>query len=611
VKFYETFHVHVQVKKGSKNELYRGLQCDKEAVRSMVDNPDVAETYEGADTLPFSETYEYIIITNSTLQSEFERLTDHKAFYVDGTNVYTVSWIYSNYSGVDNQEKIRNFIKDMYTNNGTKYVLLGGDVSVVPYRGFYISCYGYTDTDMAADMYYAHLDGTWDNDSDGRYGEPGEEDWYAEVAVGRAPVETVAETQNFVSKVYLYEKNAKPEKVQFHQARVQSGNSPDSTCLAYNCDDWVPSGWTMNYLFEEDGHISKDDWRAAWASNPLIFQHMGLGIDCTCYEINHEVGGKVTWCCSDVSTLTNTFWPWHTSPACFVGDFTYSDCLAEYYVNDDCGAIACYMNVNYGWCSTMNACQYSGEFCEMQFRALFSDGKEKFGDLLNQSKSYMVASAQTSCAYRWCFYAINLTGDPEIPSVTKRLCIEITNPEDGSEVSGTVTITAVTFDCITEVEFWVDKNKNGIVDGSDLYYKDYEEPFQCEWDTTTYSEGKEFTVTALGYSSGMFRCYDTVTVTINNHCITSPDDRSRICRGESVSITTSAAAGIDTVKFYLIWIVNDSANSSLLCTDTAAPFQCNWDTTSYSAGWYTIRAEAYSSGSLKNVDQILVKVVIC
>jgi hypothetical protein len=38
VKFYPKLHVYVHVGKGEKNELYRGLPCDKEAVRDMVDN---------------------------------------------------------------------------------------------------------------------------------------------------------------------------------------------------------------------------------------------------------------------------------------------------------------------------------------------------------------------------------------------------------------------------------------------------------------------------------------------------------------------------------------------------------------------------------------------
>ena len=39
--------------------------------------------------------------------------------------------------GQDNPEKIRNFIIQEYQGSGVEYVMLGGDVEVVPYRGFY------------------------------------------------------------------------------------------------------------------------------------------------------------------------------------------------------------------------------------------------------------------------------------------------------------------------------------------------------------------------------------------------------------------------------------------------------------------------------------------
>ncbi|MBU7011439.1 MAG: hypothetical protein HXS46_12185, partial [Theionarchaea archaeon] len=256
VKFYEKMTVEVQFGKSMKNKLYRGLAGDKADVASIVDNPRVTSTYSDGGT-PLA-TEEYIIITSSSLTSTFQELADWKAGFVSGATVYDTTYIYNNYSGTDNQTKIRNFIIDKYTNNGTKYVLLGGDTGVVPYRGFYISSGGYTDSDMAADMYYGHLDGNWNNDGDSRYGEPGEEDWYAEVAVGRAPVDNSTEAAAFVDKVIAYEQMEKPDvgarkRVCFHESRVQSGNNPDARCLAWNCDDWIPGGYYIDYLFEEDG----------------------------------------------------------------------------------------------------------------------------------------------------------------------------------------------------------------------------------------------------------------------------------------------------------------------------------------------------------------------
>jgi hypothetical protein len=609
VKFYPRMTVTIQFGKDMKNKLYRGLYGDKKDVAGMVDNPDMVGTY-GEESIPLA-TEEYIIITSSTLESTFQDLADWKAYFVNGATVYTTTWIYSNYTGTDNQIKIRNFIIDKYTNNGLKYVLLGGDTGVVPYRGFYVSIGGYTDFDMAADMYYAHLDGTFNSDNDSRWAEPTDDvDWYAEVAVGRAPVDNTTEAQAFVNKVIAYEQMEKPERVCLHQSRIAEDNDPDSTCLADNCDEYIPGGYTIDYLFEEDGTVTKADWRNAWAAGPIAVAHMGNG-DTDYYYINYEEGGTVTWYNSDVSSLTNTFYPWTTSTACICGEFEANDCLAEEYVKDDCGAIGAIYNNNYGWYSISDACMYSGEFCEKEVRACWSDGYGKLGDILNRSRYYMASSAISSSVYRWCYYERNLMGDPESPCLTRRSGISITYPEDGSEVSGTFYITVDTWDAITKVEFWVDKNRNSIVDDGDLYCNDTEEPFQCQWVTTNYPEGEEFTIYVYCYSSGAYFGYDTATVTINNHWITSPADRSKRCIGETVNITTSAGGGIDTVKFYLIWKVNNEVYSTLLCTDTASPFECSWNTTGYSSGWYTIRADAYSSSELKNVDQVLIKLKAC
>jgi hypothetical protein len=594
VKYYETMTVEVKFGKGLKNKLYRGLYGDKVTVSGMVDNADMTATYEDGGT-PLA-TEEYIIITNSTLESTFQDLATWKNNFVNGAGVYTVSWITSNYTGADNQDKIRNFIIDKYTNNGLKYVLLGGDISVVPYRGFYIYSGGYVDYDMAADMYYSHLDGNWNDDSDSYWAEPGEEDWYAEIGVGRAPCEDTTEASNFVSKVISYEQMVKPEKVCFHQSRVQSNNNPDARCLAWNCDDWIPGTYTIDYLFEEDGGISKQDWIDHWAMDPIAVAHIGHGSS-TSYYINYEIDyGHVTWYTSDCSSMTNTFFPWTTSVACISGQFTYNDCLAEAYVKDDCGAIVAIYNDNYGWFSTLDACKYSGEFCEMEFRACWSDGQQKFGDMLNQARSYMVSSANSNSTYRWCFYERNIMGDPESPSLTKREygdTVTITNPSDGATVSETVDITTSTSGCIDTVEFYID---------SALKYTDTTAPFAWSWDTTSYSDGGH-TIEVKGYCSSVYTDNDVINVTVDNSgpasiTITYPPGGSTL---SGVVTVTTDTSGIDEVRFYV--------NNSLKHTDYTAPFTWDWDTTQYkNKGGYVLKAEGYYSGVLQDYDQIKAKI---
>ncbi|MBU7048447.1 MAG: hypothetical protein HXS54_18600, partial [Theionarchaea archaeon] len=381
----------------------------------------------------------------------------------------------------------------------------------------YVSTSGYTETDMPADMYYGHLDGDFDADDDQIYGEPNDSvDWSAEVAVGRAPVENVAEAEAFVNMVIAYEQADKPKRVLLHQSRLESGNSPDSRCLAWNCDDWVPADYVIDYLFEENGTITKAQWISAWAANPLVVEHMGLGITAA-HHINYEIGGTVTWYSSDVSSLTNTFWPVFISAADSCGDFREDDCLAEEYVKK-CKAIAALTNADYMWYSAQNACQYSGEFAESFFRALFSDGKEHLGDMLNKGKSYMVSSAQTNSTYRWCYYEINLIGDPETPVLTKRKSVSITNPIDGTYVynNSTITITASATEWVNTVKFYLIyvNDSNQVV--GELLCTDTASPFECSWNPTNYPVEKWYTIRAEGHHCGQVKDIDEITVQLRS-----------------------------------------------------------------------------------------------
>ncbi|MBU7009067.1 MAG: hypothetical protein HXS46_00135, partial [Theionarchaea archaeon] len=397
---------------------------------------------------------------------------------------------------------------------------------------------------------------------------------------------TVSEAQDFVDKVILYEQADKPKRVVLHQAALNSGNIPDSRCLAWNCDDWVPADWEIIYLFEP----SEEEWINAWAKNPLIFQHMGNG-GTDWIEISYGV----KWYNEDVSKLTNAFWPVFMSPSpC--GDFKADDCFAEVLVKDDCGAIAAIAPAgDKFWFSSSNACQYSGKFVEMMFKALFEDGKEHLGDMLNQGKTYMISSVQANSKYRWCYYAFNLIGDPETPVLTKRSSISITNPPDGSRVTGTISITASTLECIDKVKFYIIGVSGDEVNGM-LLCEDTIPPFECSWNTPGWSGW--CTIRADGYCSGEVRDVDEITVLVEN-CkvtITYPSE------GETVSgtVTCTVNGNCDSVKWYI--------DGAFKYEDTTAPFQYIWDTTQEPNGGHTIKAEGYISGIL--MDQGVITCIV-
>ncbi len=158
---------------------------------------------------------EYVIITDSTavdgrpvgdLVAEFQRLADWKTRKGTPAVVRTVSWIRAHYAGHDDAARIRTFLIDAYEQWGTDFVLLGGDVRIVPDRRFNGLALG--SGHPPADVYYGGLDHSWDLDRDGIFGEffqdVGASDPYWDVWVGRAPVEDRAEAAIFVDRSLAY-----------------------------------------------------------------------------------------------------------------------------------------------------------------------------------------------------------------------------------------------------------------------------------------------------------------------------------------------------------------------------------------------------------------------
>lgn len=443
---------------GGQSPLYRGLIEDRNLVETMVDNPAVLATYKPkiekkptGGIVPLSitdasESYDYVIITNDALASSFQPLANNKNSSGINTTVIRIEDIYADpdygFNGSNHQVAIRNFIKDAYINWSISYVLLGGDDEIIPHRG----CYGYVfsitgpkeDDDIPTDLYYGGLDGNWDNDGDGIYGEKnvtkggggdaGEEsDLYAEVFVGRAPVNTVAEAQTFVDKVIFFEANPRPKHVTLHGEEDLYGNQIDKVknntggYAAPGVEIFIPSIYNITRLYEVEGHaINKAIWEAEIANNTLFVNHGGHG-QVNSYEIRGS--GFISYTKSDAAIITNSYYPIHLSIACYSGSFdgrkddnTYVgdyDCIAEKYItNPSGGMVACILNSRYGWFTFGDVTAYSGELDNEFYNQLFNNNEMRIGKTLQKAKEVYANDALTHNTYRWVVYEWNLLGDP-------------------------------------------------------------------------------------------------------------------------------------------------------------------------------------------------------
>lgn len=172
--------------------------------------------------IPF---YEYCVITSNSLKDSFERLVAWRRQnglkagvvcmeeIVNNTNIQgdTVSCPALS----DSAGKVRQYLQYAYSSGITKYVLFGGNDSIVPIR------YGTgkedcwtnnpnepNDYKIPSDFYFSELHSDWDVDDDGYLGEPNDNlNYGGHLYVGRILCTKPQEVENYTNKLLRYELN--------------------------------------------------------------------------------------------------------------------------------------------------------------------------------------------------------------------------------------------------------------------------------------------------------------------------------------------------------------------------------------------------------------------
>ena len=177
----------------------------KQKVAAMVSNPEVLDQYPAVNK---KSQLDLLIITPQSFHNGFNSLREYYTNQGITSEIISPAEIISSTPGSDNQEKIRNYIIQRYQLDDVKYVLLGVDIEHVPYRGFYCQVQSsmiYEEYNIPADLYYSGLDGTWNDNGNNKWGEPGEDDLLPDIAVARLPFSNITEQTNMLNKVYKYQ----------------------------------------------------------------------------------------------------------------------------------------------------------------------------------------------------------------------------------------------------------------------------------------------------------------------------------------------------------------------------------------------------------------------
>ncbi len=409
----------------------------KKRIDNIVDNPEMLKTYTYPEN-KYGDESDILLITNNELLPAFHNYIEFKQSTGFIVSTKLTEDIYNEYTGVDKQEKIRNCIIDFYQNHGISYVILGGDAdhnesdNIVPDRGFYVNTgFGTIDEDIPSDMYYSNLDGTWNDDGDDKWGEPGEEDLYAELSIGRICADDTTEVNNQTNKLQMYQDSPVINDIEkalmlgeYLWTNTYGGQYKNEVADGSSNHGYTTVGISDNFSISKLYEMNYN-WKMGDVFNQ--FNNTGINLLNHLGHSNTTYNMKMSVSCLNTRNFKNDGinrgFSIGYSQGCYNGSFDNrndggaygtSDCFAEDITTIPTAEVASIGNSRYGWGSqgsTNGASQY---FDRQFFDAIFGENITKIGEANGDSKEDNAAYIQTEPVMRWCAYEINLFGDPSM-----------------------------------------------------------------------------------------------------------------------------------------------------------------------------------------------------
>lgn len=397
-------------------------------IQSLVENAEDLKKYP--TQIAKNDDYDFLIVTPSQFIAEFDTLIGHYLVRGLKTMVKSKEEILSEMDGQDAQEKIRNYIIQEFTNHNISYVMLGGDVEHIPYRGFYCSVQSssvYEDDNIPSDLYYSALDGNWNTDGDGKWGEIDEDDLLPEVAVARFSFSNSSELAKMLNKTISYQSvpvlgdlgHPMMAGEHLYDNPDTEGSDYLELLIGYHDDN----GYETTGIPESNNFTKLYDEVSYWSANTLM-NEINQGKNFVHHSGHANENTVMKLYTSDVTNsnfagangidhqFTNVY-----THGCICGSFDANDCIAEYMVKIDNFAASFVGNSRYGWFNEGQTEGPSGHIHREFIDALYTDSLHRIGATHMESKyataPWVNAPGQwEEGALRWCFYDCNVLGDP-------------------------------------------------------------------------------------------------------------------------------------------------------------------------------------------------------
>jgi len=376
-------------------------------VKDMVVNAEsvtLAASPYGAQklALPPGGPFAHVIITSEANEPYWAPLVEWHTKKGVRDTVITTTYIYANYSGSDNQAKLRSFVIDAHDNWGTLYFLIGGENNTVPFE--YRS---YEGDNIPSDEYYGDYD----------------DDWVYEVYVGRVSAEGSTQISCFINKVLKYETDPPLDDWALNACLLGMdltlASEPPYYTLTASEDlkktidnSYIPARFNVTEVYDSESSNHKTEFISALNAGQNLVNHsdhssptvMGTG------DRNHYSYLTV----NNVNSLTNDGRLCNVfSLGCDPNEMDHSDCISEYFViyNSQQGGVSFTGNTRSGWFYVGDAASLSGMLDLYWWRGLLVFEQYRLGEALAWAK----ANCPHYSGWYYVQWTLNLLGDPEMP----------------------------------------------------------------------------------------------------------------------------------------------------------------------------------------------------
>ncbi|MBN1433335.1 hypothetical protein JW921_01155, partial [Candidatus Fermentibacterales bacterium] len=431
-------------------------QSSMDLARKLVVNPEGVSP-SGAEIVEARELAygQYVIVCDAAYQSQAQEIADWKTAKGVPSNVYTDTWVGSQYSCYDLPQEIRAFLTDC-RDEGADYVLLFGDDNVLACRDAYIHAGSYSDN-APCDLYFSDINDSspgadqWDSNGNHIWGEDADNvEWTPDIWAGRGSVNSATDANVFVDKVLIYEGIADTDYFETAPREMRMGYSTGILWTSPYCPGsagaemisaYVPSGWEEEKCYESTGNNSSAITIAMINAGPHHVYHASHGSATSMYT---SYGSNYT--VSNIMAQTNissghlpAIW---NSIACLIGRLDGYECCGDAWNNSPNGAGFGCFNARYGWGTPSSPGNGPSEILSRRF----------YYEHWNNDLYILGIAHGTSLDYycppsddylEWCIKEYNLFGDPELPMWTvEALDMDADHPGYiGGATTVTVTVT--------------------------------------------------------------------------------------------------------------------------------------------------------------------------